>query len=287
MCVICFSRKGVDAPTEEKIKEMFKANPDGAGYAYEGKGGKVIYRKGFMTVEELLEELKPLDKWKNTNLALHFRIGTAGENDAHTCHPFPLTTSYGELRKTEGKGAVLFHNGILAEGGLADKNSSDTQDFVIAFAPMLKKWSKSRVRDAWVGKLINNSKLLIMYGKNKFKMYGNWYSDGELMVSNLNYKPNYTYAYGYGYSGYPYTGYYGGYDEYWQKKEQQKKLYKETAKKMFEMLDIEEHIWATEYEIDAMLEASDDYTPTSMIKDGVEYGYDYEGCCVWKGAEVA
>lgn len=275
MCVICFSPRGTDAPTEEKIKQMFNTNPDGAGYAYEGKCGKVVYRKGFMCVEDLLKELEPLDQWKNTNLAIHFRIGTAGENDEHTCHPFPITTSYGEMRKTEGKGAVLFHNGILAEGGMADKNSSDTQDFVVAFAPLLKKWYKSSVRDAWLTKVIGSSKLLIMYGKNRYKMYGNWQRDGELYVSNTNYLPSYGGYYGY------YGGCYGGYDEYWELEEQQKKLYWTTAVKLFDALKTRDCVWATPREIDAMLDLSDNYTADTMELDGEKYYYDYDGCKVW------
>ena len=42
MCVIAFSPKGTDAPTINQIKDMFEANPDGAGYAYNGKNGKSI-----------------------------------------------------------------------------------------------------------------------------------------------------------------------------------------------------------------------------------------------------
>lgn len=282
MCVICFSPKGVDAPSEEKIKQMFDTNPDGAGYAYEGKGGKVIYRKGFMSVGALLEELYPLEKWKNTNLALHFRIGTAGNNDAHTCHPFPITTDYGTLRRTEGKGAVLFHNGILAEGGMADRNSSDTQDFVVAFAPLLRKWHHSSVRDAWIEKVIGTNKLLIMYGKNKYKMYGNWEKDGDLYVSNTNYQPYTCQYHWYGYSGNSYGyDYDGEYERYWKNKEQEKKLYSETAKKMFKLLDRDDYVWATEFEIGAMLDSADDYTNDTMEKDGKHYGYDYTACCVW------
>lgn len=282
MCVICFSPKGVDAPSEEKIKQMFDTNPDGAGYAYEGKGGKVIYRKGFMSVGALLEELYPLEKWKNTNLALHFRIGTAGNNDAHTCHPFPITTDYGTLRRTEGKGAVLFHNGILAEGGMADRNSSDTQDFVVAFAPLLRKWHHSSVRDAWIEKIIGTNKLLIMYGKNKYKMYGNWEKDGDLYVSNTNYQPYTCQYHWYGYSGNSYGyDYDGEYERYWKNKEQEKKLYSETAKKMFKLLDRDDYVWATEFEIGAMLDSADDYTNDTMEKDGKHYGYDYTACCVW------
>ena len=276
MCVICFSPKGIDAPTEEKIKDMFYANPDGAGYAYE-EGNTVKYKKGFMTVNELLEELKPLDKWKNKNLAIHFRIGTAGENDEHTCHPFPITTNYGEMRKTEGEGPVLFHNGILADGGMIDKNSSDTQDFVAAFAPMLEKYSKSKSRDAWLTKTIGASKLLIMYGNNKYKMFGNWQKDGELFVSNRSYITTTTYC-TYNYSV---PAWYGEWEEYWTKKE-----IKQVSDRMVEELQKDSYVFATEFEIECMLESSDDFDDDKMVLNGVAYNYDLEGGVVWnKSAE--
>ena len=198
MCVIAFSAKGVDAPSEVMIKEMFAANPDGAGFAYNGRGGKVYFEKGFMCVEDLLNRLKPLSQWKNTNLAIHFRIGTAGKNDAHTCHPFPISTEFGELRKTSGEGPVLFHNGVLDTGGGLDPLSSDTQDFVAAFAPMLAKYSKSKVRDAWIEDIVTGSRLLIMYKDNKVKMYGDWKNDGDILVSNLTYQYKRYSSYNYG-----------------------------------------------------------------------------------------
>ena len=274
MCVICYSPKGVDAPTEEQIEDMFRANPDGAGFAYE-EGNKVVYKKGFMNLNALLLELAPLEQWKNKNLAIHFRIGTAGNNDEHTCHPFPITTSYGEMRKTEGEGPVLFHNGILANGGWINEHSSDTQDFVSAFAPMLKKYSKSKARDQWIEKIIGTSKLLLMYGKNKVKMYGDWKKDGELYVSNLNYKVQ-------SYSTYScYGNYYGGYSDYWEKRDREKNLIKQTAKKLFDKLKRDEYIWATENEIECMLEDADSYTYCELEKDGRKYGYDFNACCVW------
>lgn len=201
MCVIAFSPKGVEAPSEEQIRAMFMTNPDGAGFAYNGKNGEVYFEKGFMTVDELLERLKPLDQWTNTNLGIHFRIGTAGKNDAKTCHPFLISTDLGQLRKTSGTGDVLFHNGILAEGGWADSLSSDTQDFVIAFAPLLTKPSKSKVRDKWIEELVKGNRLLTMYKNGKYKMYGDWKKDGDIFVSNLNYQYN-MYSNYYGYTSY-------------------------------------------------------------------------------------
>jgi len=272
MCVICFSPKGVDAPTEDQIEDMFYANPDGAGYAYE-EGNTVKYKKGFMTLNDLLEELEPLEQWKDKNLALHFRIGTAGKNDEHTCHPFPITTNYGEMRQTEGEGPVLFHNGILAEGGIINEDSSDTQDFVAAFAPMLKKYSKSKARDKWLEKTIGTSKLLILYGKNKYKMFGDWKKDGDLFVSNLNYYTSTKYY------TYDTPQWFGEWEKYYMKKEM-----KAIAEKMFAELETEDYVWATKYEIECMLENADAHTATTMTVGDTVYNYDFNGELVWSEA---
>ena len=143
---------------------MWQHNPDGAGYAYVNKKGKVVYRKGFMTLTELMADLEVPERFKNTNFALHFRIGTSGKNDKATCHPFPVSNNFGDLRKTEGDAdSVLFHNGILSKGGIVSPLASDTQDFVVAMSPLFKKYNKSKVRDFFIEELIEGSKLLVLY----------------------------------------------------------------------------------------------------------------------------
>ena len=287
MCVICFSPKGVDAPTEEQIKDMFEANSDGAGYAYNGRNGKVFYKKGFMKVEDLLKELEPLKKWKNKNLAIHFRIGTAGKNDAATCHPFKITSRFNELRETKGVGPVLFHNGILSKGGELDANSSDTQDFVAAFAPLLKKFNKSKVRDKWIEEITDGNKLLIMYDKNKYKLYGKWEKDGELFVSNLNYKWDKTvkkyearyYPYGHQY-GWDYDDlYYGGYSSFWARKEFENE--KNEVEEIFETIEKENETWLDPEDLEFILEWADSYTDKEIKKGDKIYGYDMNTYKVW------
>lgn len=294
MCVIAFSPKGKEAPTEEQIKDMFTANPDGAGYAYNGRNGKVYYKKGFMTVDELLDELKPLDRWKDTNLAVHFRIGTAGKNDAQTCHPFEISTNYGTLRRTAGEGPVLFHNGILDVGGKLNVNSSDTQDFVAAFAPMLKKYSKSKVRDAILTGYINPSKVLLMYAKNKFKMYGDWQKDGDLYVSNTIYK-YYSATYQTTATTYPvpttkypttsYNSYYQDdydYEENWHDEYRAWWKKQERAEELWERVKNEKILWLpTNEQLQTMLNHADNYTSTSAKKDGEMYNYSWQDGCIW------
>lgn len=292
MCVIAFSPKGVDIPTQEQIEKMWKANPDGAGYAYVDKKGKVVFRKGFMSLSELLKDLEAPERFKNTNFAIHFRIGTSGKNDKATCHPFPISNSFGELRKTEGKvDSVLFHNGILSDGGLASPLASDTQDFVIAMSPLLQKYNRSKTRDFFIEELTKGNRLLILYKNNAFKMFGDWQKDGNLWVSNLYYKDNY-YCYGSGYYGwhnfmYDDDGYF--YDDYYgkpihdteNKKVNDNRVDTEEANKLWEEVVEKEYKFVTKEELKLLKESSDDYTKNTMELGGYVLGYDTKQYLVW------
>lgn len=297
MCVIAFSPKGVDIPTEKQIRDMWYQNPDGAGYAYVSKKGKVVYRKGFMTLESLLKELEAPERFKNTNFAIHFRIGTSGENDKATCHPFPLSTTFGDLRKTEGEtDSVLFHNGVLSKGGIASPLASDTQDFVIAMAPLLKKYNRSKTRDYFIGELTKGSRLLILYKNNAFKMFGDWQKDGNIWVSNLSYKYDYTW-YGEGYYGWHYLHDDDYYDYYTPSSYTKKKTSTSTSlKKESKELTDEEmteaaNIWAEvvkkeykfveEEELQLLKDSAEDYTTNIITLDGYVLGYDTDQMLVW------
>lgn len=292
MCVIAFSPKGVDIPTPEKITDMWYANPDGAGYAY-NKGDKVIYRKGFMTLQALLDELKEPERFKNTNFAIHFRIGTSGKNDGATCHPFPISTDFGELRKTEGAvDSVLFHNGVIGTGGLINPLSSDTQDLVVAIAPLIQKYNKSKARDSYLANFTAGNRLLILYKDNAFKMYGDWKQDGDLWVSNTTYKD---------YGGYTtYSGRHGWeddwYEDYYYKKQANyyDKLEREEEKEAAPIQDSDkvvayllgeaikhEYVWITDNELDKLLDKADDYTVDEMFYDGYVFGYCRATGCIW------
>lgn len=295
MCVIAFSPKGTDIPSKQQIKQMWQHNPDGAGYAYVNKKGKVVYRKGFMTLKELLAELEVPERFKNTSFALHFRIGTSGKNDQATCHPFPVTNRFDELRKTEGEAdSVLFHNGVLSKGGIVSPLASDTQDFVVAMSPMFKKFNKSKARDFFIEELIEGSRLLVLYKNNAFKMFGKWEKDGDIWVSNLNYKTSYSW-YGSGY--YDYNEY--GWDDDWydhlewdkgwnkDKNTSLQKTFNSTrntsdeAYKLWKEIIKKEYKFVTDAELDILKESADAYTRNSIELAGYVVGYDYGQSLVW------
>lgn len=285
MCVIAFSPKGVDIPSTKQIKDMWVHNPDGAGYAYVSKKGKVVFRKGFMKLDDLLKELEAPERFKNTNFAIHFRIGTSGKNDSATCHPFPVSTTFGELRKTEGEeDSVLFHNGVLSDGGLASPLASDTQDFVVAMAPLLQKYNRSKTRDYFIGEITKGSRLLILYKNNAFKMFGDWQKDGDLWVSNLSYKYDYQW-YGSGYYGWQ-EYYYDDYGCYGSRSlgsftnktpvqtDESDALWQEVIKKEYKFLDNEE-------QLKLLKDSADTYSDGKVELGGYVLGYDEDQMLVW------
>ena len=267
MCVIAFSPKGADIPTDKQLKQMWEHNPDGAGFAYTTSRG-VVYRKGFMTLDPLLEELHKLKpKLKNTLFAVHFRIGTSGKNDERTCHPFPLSTNYSDLIKTEGEpSAVLFHNGVLADGGLTNQLSSDTQDFTVAMTPLLRKPNKSKARDYFIEQLIVGNRLLVLYRGGKYKMWGKWEKMGDLYFSNL----------------------------YWQTFDWEKEYYysyyhptttpvKWTTEDEWLWEDVldKQYKWISPEELKQLKRSADDYTDTTITKGDAVLEYDEGELLVW------
>lgn len=214
MCIICLKPAGVDMPSDKEIKHMFDRNPHGAGFAIQGDihgDGRFLveYHKGFMNVDDLIEALGPKDKLKDLTVAIHCRIKTSGETDKFTTHPFPISNQYADLRKTDGSGPVLFHNGVFSGlGGIVDKNSSDTQDFVIGVASRYLKNAKmpGKIAQVITGKIVGECRVLVLYPKKSFPMlrWGKWYEHKGCWYSNMGYldetapKYNYSSSYHYG-----------------------------------------------------------------------------------------
>lgn len=271
MCVIAYSPKGTDIPTDEQLEQMWDANHDGAGFAYIRRG-KVHYKKGFLTLAALKSALGDHAQYKNTEFAIHFRIGTAGKNDQYTTHPFPVSTRYQDLRRTEGRtNAVLFHNGVLSDGGAVDPHSSDTQDFVVAFAPLLRKYTHSHARDTFISDFTANNRLLILYGDGHVKMYGNWERDGDLLVSNTYYKPT-------TYSTYP-----SAHDSHtwWDDWYHSVALDAVDTRALWDTIISQGWAEVTPLQLRALKRSADDYTLTHIIYSGTTFEYDAESGVVW------
>lgn len=202
MCILIVKPKGVLTPNEETLKTCFENNPDGAGFSY-NKNGKVIIRKGFMTIEDFLKAVKkiPVD----STALIHCRIGTSGGKTQGLTHPYPLTNDYKSMLKTThalepvewGKAYAVAHNGVFS--GLGHHAVvNDTCEFIANFIKPLQDISQDILVDELdpvINRLVDTSRLAILDNYGNWKKYGNgWIEVDGIWYSNSTYK---TYKYNY------------------------------------------------------------------------------------------
>lgn len=223
MCIIVAKNKGVELPTKKTLQQCFERNKDGAGIMYV-KDNKVIIEKGLMTFQEFYQKLRSIKKMFGGNLTnkaivFHFRIGTHGENDKATTHPFPISNNFNDLRATYFETDIaMAHNGIISAYNY-DSILSDTQTFIRDYVSVFKDLKKNFYKNNKVMEIISNeanissNKLCFLDNKENIYWYGNKVVDNGVIYSNETYKSytyksyrnysyNYDYDYWYGYSSY-------------------------------------------------------------------------------------
>jgi glutamine amidotransferase len=96
---------------QDEMRTAFKANPDGAGFAYYDPALKrVVIQRGYFSFDELWADLVPIMD-DNCPLILHFRWATHGDVNVENCHPFMLSDG------------ALIHNGIITGMGTSTYKS--------------------------------------------------------------------------------------------------------------------------------------------------------------------
>jgi len=203
MCIIVAKEKGVKLPSKSVLQECFKNNNDGAGLMYV-QDNKVVIDKGYMNFKDFYKRIKKLQKRFNSNLTdkaivMHFRIGTSGENDKKTTHPFPISNNAEDLRKTYIKTDLgMAHNGIISNY-VYGEDLSDTQNFVKDFVSVFKSLNKKFFLNESVMKLIEkeaNSKLCFLDSNENIYYLGDFKEENGVKYSNNSYKENiYSYYY--------------------------------------------------------------------------------------------
>lgn len=198
MCIIVAKNKGVKLPSRDTLRECFKNNKDGAGLMYV-KNGKVIIDKGFMTFEDLNRKIKSLKRefksdLTNKAIVFHFRIGTHGQNDKATTHPFPISNKFEDLRATHFETDIaMAHNGIISAYNY-DKILSDTQSFIKDYVSIFKELNSNFYKNNRVMNLIKDkanisyNKLCFLDNKENIYWYGDKIIDNGVIYSNSTYK---------------------------------------------------------------------------------------------------
>ncbi len=184
MCVAIYKDSGVKSPSMETFKKCWDANPDGAGYAWVRKDGKIEWRKGFMEFAEFAESLAKLGKLDERQMLFHFRIGTSGGNIPANTHPFPISANPDDLRKLSGVAdAVLMHNGVLPFKG-REKTLSDTMELALRIAESgaTPKGAVKLIED------MTHDRILVMWKGGGVQGIGGWEKEDGVWYSNLTWK---------------------------------------------------------------------------------------------------
>lgn len=199
MCIIAIKPKGQKMWDDETIRTMFRNNPDGAGYMY-FDGKDVVIHKGFMDVDTLLVCLKNKD-YTNTNLVLHFRIGTSGKNNEFNCHPFPVYDKNILNTKTD---IAMAHNGILHQfEPPRDSKINDTQVFIRnVLRPLNRGFQNDDNVTYLIGRIVGTNKLAFLDNNNMLTLIGDFITDKGYIYSNDSYKPR---QYKHYWEDYPWT----------------------------------------------------------------------------------
>ena len=306
MCVIIVKEKGSKVPTKQTLENCFDRNSDGAGFMYVNDKGRVVIDKGYMNFNHFYKHFEKLCKKYNNfegkNLVMHMRISTAGGVKKENTHPFSLTDSYNDMKKTYNKCDMgVVHNGIISCAKPSkeeeEKGINDTMVFIKNYLyPIHKNWKECFKNEAFnVGiEIMTGSKFAILDNRDNltiigdFKKYENClFSNDSYYGSFKNYKTDYK-SYSYGKYGYDYDWYDEDYwqDVYKQYEKNKAKKEEENETKTGEILDLDledfedEGYPITKCEDNDQVLFNDEFDSISIADlrtaDNSEFYYDYE-----------
>lgn len=191
MCIIIYKPKDVSLPEEHILKTCFDNNPHGAGIMYKkGFQSQVFIQKGLMTFDYFMEILNTIPE--QHEMALHFRIGTAGKNNQGNCHPFPVTDNFKKMIEIEQiTNLALVHNGILTKYDYKNSIFSDTMHFIAEI--LSDSFVLDNMDNPTLIRLLEdytdfNKFLFFAKGKETFTLGDAWEKKDDIYYSNKTYK---------------------------------------------------------------------------------------------------
>jgi len=192
MCVIIIKPANV-VINEEKLRNCFKANSDGAGLAVNTENG-ILLRKGFMTEEEFIKAVRQFVTVEAPAI-LHCRIATHGAKDAGNTHPFIVHKDIEKLRQTEGlitDHLIMAHNGVFIRTlpAVGETVLSDTQEFIrkILYDKYVMNgiWTSESVKLLFK-EFIGTNRVALMHPKKGILYFGNFEEEDGILYSNTSY----------------------------------------------------------------------------------------------------
>lgn len=195
MCLIIVKETGVEFPNEEILYKAFKANPDGAGLAY-NKNEKVYITKGYMTYNHFIEYYRKIisNISKDSALLIHFRKASRGKVNPELTHPFPITDDIEVLKKTFIKtNYAVAHNGTIKEmDKFLKKNRglSDTILFIQKYLSLISEnenWFTKECNLKLIEFLLGDGRMCILNNQGEIRTIGNFFKCNDLLFSKQSF----------------------------------------------------------------------------------------------------
>lgn len=192
MCLIIYTTDG-NIP-KSHLKRGLIANPDGWGYMYVDKRGKMHVHKGMKSKDFWKSWREEMTNRQGNKLLFHSRIMTHGIKALSSCHPFRI-----------GKQDLyMMHNGIISEHAEYNSEKSDTQLFIRDIVEGLPhNWLSNELFVRLVSGYIGFSKLAFMDGHGNVRILntdqGEW--SRKRWYSNDSFKPSVADKWGYNVKG--------------------------------------------------------------------------------------
>lgn len=175
MCIAVMVTKG-HVLTEEVVDRCWRRNPDGAGFAW-ANNGKVEINKGYLKLDDFKDSYFTKAKDADSNMLVHFRIGTSGLNNADNTHPFRI------------KDGAMIHNGVLFH---PEGPKSDTHVLVNRLFNKLNRVNILECSEQLAKAIGGGNKLAFLFDDGSYHMVnedsGNWDTDKSVWFSNSTWK---------------------------------------------------------------------------------------------------
>lgn len=170
MCVIIIKPAGVEMPSEQILRQAYRANPDGCGFVSDTN----YYRT--MNFDKFMKKLKKCSN--DENVIIHFRLATHGSVRLGNCHPF-----------TDRKGLYFAHNGILNVAPYGDMTDSETA-FIRHISPACRKFGYKSKKFDEICKCIAGGSRFAFLKNGVIKTIGEYYKYKGCMYSNTRFVYN-------------------------------------------------------------------------------------------------
>jgi hypothetical protein len=200
MCLIIVKKQGDELSNEFSAlaRRAMVSNSDGVGFGIRRPNGRVIFRRGLYSPEQIINMIYKLGVSKDDDFIFHARACTRGEVSIDNCHPMPLIKfeSWGDKEnissdeELSSNPGLLFHNGGFSiKGSSKDIKRSDTyllaRDFVSQYNLLYSDDGRASMRE-YIGTGYN--KVATLDSKHGVQLYGTFTKD---VTNNLIFSQSY------------------------------------------------------------------------------------------------